>query len=307
MKLAVIGLGKMGSGIAKKLIREGHELSVWNRSQTAYDLLKTDLPDYKFDITNSIEELVKSSEKPRIIWVMLPAGETTQAILDEVSKYLEKDDILIDGGNANYKDSEKRFRSLGSQGIRFLGIGVSGGVIAERTGYPLMVGGDKSAYVEIKPILDSLASPSGGHDYFGEGGAGHFIKMVHNAIEYGYMQSIGEGFGLLEKSEYMLELEKVARLYQKGSLVSGFMMERTIEALEKDPKLEGLKGIIGKATGETIWAVEEAQKKDLLFDIIKRSLEIRNESEKDEKIQKSFAARMVSALRNAFGGHEVKK
>ena len=307
MKLGLIGLGKMGSRIATKLIKEGHELVVWNRTQTAYELLKSDLPDYKFDIAVSLKELAKKLQTPRIVWIMLPAGETTQNILDEVSKYLEKGDIVIDGGNSNYKDTQERFENFSKNEIKFLGIGVSGGIVAAKTGYPLMAGGDKSAYEHIEPILDSLSKPNGGHDYFGEGGAGHFIKMVHNAIEYGYMQAIGEGFGLLNEGEYELDLEKVAKIYQKGTLVSGFMMDRAIEVLEKDPKLTNITGEIGKASGETIWAVEEASKKGLLFDIIKRSLEIRNESGNDPKIQKSFAAKMVAALRNAFGGHEVKK
>jgi len=231
----------------------------------------------------------------------------TQEVLDAVAKYVEEGDIVIDGGNSRFSDTQKWYETFKSKNIRFLGIGVSGGVIAAKAGYPLMVGGDKGAYGEIKPILDSLAKPGGGHEYFGEGGAGHYVKMIHNAIEYGYMQSIGEGFGVLEKSPYDIDLVKVAKLYQKGTLVSGFMMERTIEVLSDDPKLEKIQGVIGKASGETIWAVEEAGKQNLLLDVIRRSLEIRNESETDLQIQKSFAARMVSALRNAFGRHEVKR
>lgn len=305
MQVGFIGLGKMGSRMATKLIKEGHDLVVWNRTQTAYELLKSDLPNYKFDSAVLIKQLITKLRKTRIVWVMLPAN-ATEEILIEVSKYLEKGDIVIDGGNSYYKDTEKKYQNFKKNGIRFLGVGVSGGIIAAKTGYPLMVGGNVSAYQYITPILDSLAKPNGGHDYFGEGGAGHFIKMVHNAIEYGYMQSIGEGFGLLNESDYNLDLKKVAKIYQKGTLVSGFMMERTIEVLKSDPRLKNLTGVIGKATGETSWAVEEAEKKGLLFDIIKRSLEIRNESEKDPKIQKSFAARMVSALRNAFGGHKIE-
>jgi 6-phosphogluconate dehydrogenase len=155
--------------------------------------------------------------------------------------------------------------------------------------------------------LDSLAKPHGGHDYFGIGGAGHYVKMVHNAIEYAYMQGIGEGFGVLEKSPYHLDLLKVARIYEKGSLISGFMMQRTIEALKSDPKLESFSGIMGSASGETVWTIEEAEKKDLPIDVIKRSLDLRRESLEDKKIQKTFAARMVQALRLAFGGHTEKK
>ncbi len=244
-------------------------------------------------------------EKPRIIWLMLPAGRATQEILDQVEDDIGSGDIVIDGGNAHYADTQKRFEHFKSKGIKFLGIGVSGGVIAARDGYPLMVGGDRSAYDHIKPILDSLAKPGGGHEYFGEGGAGHFVKMVHNGIEYGIMQSIGEGFGVLSKSSYDLDLIKVAKLYQKGTLVSGFMMERTIEALENDPKMEKLEGYI-EASGEGDWTVEEATKQNLPVDVIKTALNFRTKSRQDSKVSSSFAARMVAALRNVFGGHPVK-
>src|SRR3989344_3342237 len=295
MKLGFIGLGKMGSRMVAKLQKEGHEVVAWNRS------------DHELKNIDSIEKLVKSLEKPRVIWVMLPAGEVTEEALKEVSKFVEEGDIVIDGGNAFYKDTERHFEEFRKMKIRFLGIGVSGGIIASTEGYPMMAGGDKSAYENIKPILDSLSKPNGGYEYFGEGGAGHFVKMVHNGIEYGIMQSIGEGFGVLEKSPFKLNLSKVAKLWQKGTIVSGFMMERTIEVLEKDPELSQITGIIGKASGETIWTVDYAKENNLPLEIINRSLEIRNESEKDEKIQKSFAARMVAALRNAFGGHPIRQ
>lgn len=295
MKIGFIGLGKMGARMVSKLRKEGHEIIAWNRSK------------HELKNVETIERLVKSLKSPRVVWAMVPAGEATEEILKEVSKFVEKGDIVVDGGNSHFKDTQTRFEQFQKRGIKFLGIGVSGGIIAAKEGYPMMVGGDKSAYDFIKPILDSLAKPRGGHEYFGTGGAGHFVKMIHNAIEYGIMQSIGEGFGLLEKSPYNLDLLKISKLYQKGTLISGFMMERAIEVLEKDPKLSQITGVIGKASGETIWAVDFAQKKDLLVEIINRSLEIRNESETDPRIQKSFAARMVAALRNAFGGHPIRQ
>ena len=181
---------------------------------------------------------------------------------------------MIDGGNAYYLDTQKRYEKFKKSGIRFLGIGVSGGVIAAKKGYPMMVGGDKSGYEHIKPILDSLSQPNGGYEYFGEGGAGHFVKMIHNGIEYGIMQSIGEGFGVLEKSPYNLDLVKVAKLYQKGTLVSGFMMQRTIDALENDTKLSSIEGYI-EESGEGRWTVEEAKKQKVPVEIIEASLEFR--------------------------------
>ncbi|HVF69851.1 MAG TPA: NADP-dependent phosphogluconate dehydrogenase [Xanthomonadales bacterium] len=305
MKLGLIGLGKMGSRMARKLLAEGHDVTVWNRSSEPVEALKSHVPDLKS--ASTIEQLVQSLDKPRIVWLMLPAGEATEIILSEVLQYAEASDLIIDGANAKFTDTEKHHKDLKEKGFQFLGIGVSGGVIAEKTGYPLMVGGDRAAYDYITPILDSLAKPQGGHEYFGEGGAGHYVKMVHNAIEYGYMQSIGEGFGVLQKSEYKLDLLKAAKVYDNGSLISGFMMQRTIEALESDPQLNSFAGVIGSASGETLWTLDEAKKNDLPADIIRRSYEIRQESETSEKIQNSFAAKMVAALRSAFGGHSVKK
>jgi 6-phosphogluconate dehydrogenase len=298
MTIGILGLGKMGSRIAQKLHEEGHEVIAWNRTLKEIAGIKT---------TEKIQDLSVKLSKPRILWLMLPAGEPTEETLKELEKFVEKGDIVVDGGNAHFQDSERRYQKFKELGIEFLGIGVSGGIIAAQNGYPLMVGGSKLAYEHIRPILDSLSKPNGGHEYFGEGGAGHFVKMVHNAIEYGYMQSIGEGFEVLEKSEYGFNLEKIANLYRKNTLISGFMMDRTAEVLQKDPKLENLTGIIGKASGETVWTVEEAKRLGIDLEIIEASLNYRLRSETDSKIQKSFTARMISALRNAFGGHEVKK
>jgi 6-phosphogluconate dehydrogenase len=227
-------------------------------------------------------------------------------MLTQLLNLVEKDDIIINGANEHFSVTEKNYKEFSEKGIRFLGIGVSGGIIAEKEGYPLMVGGDKSAYEEIKPLLESLAKPKGGYAYLGEGGAGHFVKMVHNAIEYGYMQAIGEGFGVLEKSSYNFDLAVIAQLYRKNTLISGFMMDRTEESLLHDPKLSGLEGVIAES-GEATWTIEEAKKYDVPVPVIEDSLEFRKQSQIDEKISSSFAARMVAALRNVFGGHVVKR
>lgn len=294
MKLGFIGLGKMGIRMVIKLRKEGYEVIAWNRSVHELKNIET------------IDKLIKSLEKPRVVWVMVTAGDATQKVLDELSKFVEKDDIIIDGGNSYFKDTEKRFKDFKNNGIRYLGIGVSGGIIAEKNGYPLMVGGDKSAYEFIEPILDSLAKPHGGYEYFGEGGAGHFVKMVHNGIEYGIMQSLGEGFGILEKAEYNFDLVKVARLWQKGTLVSGFMLDRAVEVLSKPSMLSSIDGYI-ETSGEAGWAVEQAKKENVPIEVIEKSLEFRRRSQKDPVVQKSFAAKMVSGLRNAFGGHPIRQ
>ncbi len=309
MKIGFIGLGKMGNRMVSKLLEEGHEVVVWNRTVEKVDNLISENDSHKSQIiaADSIKNLVEKLDKPKIVWSMVPAGEATGEVLAEVSKYVESGDIVVDGGNSKYSDTQKWYEVFKNKSIRFLGIGVSGGVIARTAGYPMMAGGDKSAFEEIRPILDSMAKPGGGYEYFGEGGAGHFVKMVHNAIEYGYMQAIGEGFGVMEKSPYDLDLLSVAKLYQKGPLISGFMMERTIEALVNDPKMEKVAGVIGSASGEAVWTVDFAKQNNLPIEIIERSLEIRRESETDERIQKSYFARMVGSLRIAFGGHPVKK
>src|SRR3990167_4517853 len=307
MTIGFIGLGKMGSRMASKLLGEGHSLAVWNRSKDAIEEFKIQNAKFKITIQNlkvaeTIQDLIKRLEQPRIVWAMVPAGDATEEILKEASKFVEKDDIVIDGGNSNFKDTQTRFEQFKKRGIRFLGIGVSGGIIAATEGYPMMAGGDKSAYEFIKPILDSLAKPNGGHEYFGTGGAGHFVKMIHNGIEYGIMQSLGEGFGVLQKSSYNLDLIKIAKLYQKGTLVSGFMLDRTADILSKDSELQNIKGFI-EESGEGAWAVEEAKKQNLPIEIIEKSLEFRRKSQKDQRVQNSFAAKMVAGLRSAFGGH----
>ncbi len=308
MKLGFIGLGKMGSRIVKKLLADGHEVVVWNRSQdpvlALQNVIKSSNYVNNLDIAKSVEELIALLTPTRIVWSMLPAGEATESIIDEVSKYVEKRDIVIDGGNAHFSDTQRRFENFEKKDIRFLGVGVSGGILAEGNGYPLMAGGDKSAYDYASPLFESLSKPHGGYSYFGEGGAGHFVKMVHNGIEYGMMQSIGEGFGVLEKAPYTFDLDNIARLFRKGTIVSGFLLDRAYDALEKNPTLDDISGVID-ASGETLWTVEEAKKEGVPVPVIQKSLEFRQGSKTDLKTQQSFAARMVAALRREFGGHKV--
>lgn len=309
MQIGVLGLGKMGSRMAKRLVAGGHEVVAWNRSKEPMTALVDSLtPDelQLFSPAESIQELVTSLSTPRIIWLMLPAGEATQAVLNEVEKYVEKGDIVVDGGNAKYTDTQRRFDHFMAKGIRYLGIGVSGGILAERNGYPLMAGGDKTAYEYITPILETLAKPYGGYAYVGTGGAGHFVKMVHNGIEYGMMQAIGEGFGVLEKGPYDLDLVKVANIWQKGTIISGLLMDCAADALSADPKLTNIVGVVAES-GEARWTVEAAKEEGVAVQVIEDSLEFRVRSQKDEAVQQSFAAKMVAALRNVFGGHAVVK
>ena len=304
MKIGFIGLGRMGGNMVKKLIANGHEVVVWNRSPDPREKLKSEVPSV--EVVDSIEDLIKRLEQPRIVWSMVLVGEPTDQVLAEIEKYIEKDDIVVEGSNANFNDTERRYQHFKEKGIRFLGTGVAGGILGPKEGYAIMAGGDRSAYDYLVPVFDSLVKPKAGHEYFGEGGAGHFVKMMHNAIEYGYMQAIGEGFDVLEHAPYKLDLLKAARLWQKSSLVSGFMMDRTVEVLENDPHLQELTGVVD-ATGEAQWAVETAKKLEIPVEIIEASLNYRTRSQTDKKIQASFAAKMVAALRHAFGAHGIKK
>lgn len=306
MKIGFIGLGKMGSRMVEKIVNEGDQVVAWNRSPQPADELKAKLKTGSgLEIAESIESLVHSLPKPRVVVLMLPAGLVTDRVLQQVEKLVEAGDIVVDDGNSYYKDSDRHFKKFARKNVRFLGIGISGGIVAMHDGYPMMVGGDESAYQYIKPVLDNLAKPGGGHEYFGPGGAGHFVKMVHNGIEYPIMQALGEGFGVMDSSPYNLDLSKVAALYQKGTLVSGFMLDRALEAIEDDT-VNQVEGIIGSASGEAVWTVQEAKKYGLPAESIQRAIEFRERSETDKKIQASYAARMIGALRIKFGGHSVK-
>lgn len=303
MQIGMIGLGKMGGNMALKLLEGGHSVVAWNRSPEPAQELKTTTQNLK--VSKTIKELVESLGKPRVVWLMVTVGATDD-ILDEIGKYVEEGDIIIDGSNANYKDTQRRFEDFEKKGIRFLGMGVAGGIHGPKLGYALMVGGNKSAYDHVVPLMDTLVRPKADHAYFGAGGAGHFVKMIHNGIEYGYMQAIGEGFDVLEHAPYKYDLTKIAKLWAKNSLISGFMMDRTVETLEKDPHMKQLDGVIN-ATGEAQWTVDTAKELGIPVEIIERSLEYRKRSQTDPEIKKSFTAKTVAAIRNAFGGHEVKK
>lgn len=307
MQIGVLGLGKMGKLIAEKLMTDNHEVVVWNRTKDVLDQYKLEKPEFivnqKLAISHSIGELRDTLLKPRVFWLMLPAGEATENALKEVSEIVEAGDIVIDGGNANYKDTERRFSEFKAKNVRFLGIGVSGGVHARENGCCLMAGGDKDAYDYIKPLLDSLAKPNGTHMYFGNGGAGHFVKMVHNGVEYGMMQAFAEGFGVLAKSDYNLNFVNVGNTWQRGSIVASFLLQMAIDALSKDPTLTQFNGIVGE-NGEAKWTVETAKEKHLPVPVIEQSLEFRRKSQYDKAVQETFAAKLLSAIRKEFGGHQ---
>lgn len=304
MLVGFLGLGKMGSRIVEKLIAGGHEVVVWNRS---YETTEEFLRSHKnVTAVREIADFATLQNKPHVFWSMVLFGKPTDQVLLELSNITTKGDVIVDGANSFYKDTEKRFEKFEKLGIHFLGIGVSGGIIAPVNGFPLMVGGSKTGYKKITPILDTLSKPHGGHVYFGKGGAGHFVKMIHNGVEYGQMQAIGEGFGILDKGPYRLDLGKVADLWTRGTIVSGFLLERARDALQKDPKLKKTVGFI-EENGEARWTIQLAKKLQVPLQVIADSLKFRQKSQKSKTVQESFAARMVAALRHEFGGHAVKE
>lgn len=311
MQIAVLGLGKMGRNIAEKFMEEGHQVVAWNRSREVLDQMRQEKTDFvvsgKLVLAHSLEDLRDSMQKPRIMWTMLPSGDPTENTLNQLlDGVAEQGDIVIDGGNSNYKDTETRSKTFETKGIKYLGIGVSGGLYGLKNGYPLMVGGNQSAYEYIKPLLDSLAKPNGSHTYFGAGGAGHFVKMVHNGVEYGMMQAIAEGFGVMAKSDYKLNLISVGNNWQKGSIVSSFLVYMAISALSKDPHLDQFDGFID-AKGEGKWTLETAKEMHVPTPVLEQAIEFRNKSQYDQGVQETFVAKMVAALRHEFGGHEIHK
>lgn len=301
MTIGIVGLGKMGSRIAGKLAHGGATVHVWNRTNTtAMSLATTHSAMIAHD---TVASLIAALPNPKIVWVMVPSGNATEAMLQEIVPLLSADDILIDAANSNFHDTDRHAKEFP---VRFLGIGVSGGIIAEREGYPCMVGGDRSAYDELMPLLDLLAVPHGGHAYLGPGGAGHFVKMVHNGIEYGMMQSLAEGFTVLKHAPYPYDLSLVSALWQKGTLVSGFLLDRTHDVLVHDQSLDTVIGSVAES-GEARWTVEEAKSEHVAVPVIAASLQYRLDSQTDQTVQQSFTAKLLAAIRNAFGGHAVLK
>lgn len=298
-QVGFVGLGKVGQGMVKRLLDHGHQVIAYDLKPEAIEITKTQGAIG----VSSREELLQRLQPQRIIWVMVPAGEAVDNIINELLNVgLNSNDIIIDGGNSNYLDTIRRATALKERGVLFFDVGTSGGIHCVDSGFSLMVGGPYSEYDKIKPILESLAQPEG-YAYMGQSGSGHFVKMVHNAIEYGIMQAMGEGFELLEKGPYKkLDLGAIAHVWNHGSIIRSFLLELIERPLEKDPRLMKISDHI-EDTGEGRWALQEAIKFDVPFDTIAHALFARMRSRQDE----SFAAKVVSVLRHEFGGHEIKR
>ncbi|MFO7274069.1 MAG: decarboxylating 6-phosphogluconate dehydrogenase [Bacillota bacterium] len=293
----VIGLGRMGGALVRNLLRAGHRAVVYDvNPESVQELVKAGATG-----TAGLAELAAALGRPRVIWMMVPAGDPVDQVIAELTPHLEPGDVLIDGGNSFYRDSIRRAEALQARGIRYLDCGTSGGIEGALHGLCLMVGGDPEAYRLAEPLFAAIAQP-GGYGYVGPSGAGHFVKMVHNAIEYGMLEAIGEGFELLAEGPYQLDLAQVARLWTNGSVIRGWLMELTARALERDPRLESITGVIGGgSTGS--WAIEEGWKAGVPMPAIAMSYAMRLRSRQPD----TFAGKVVAALRHEFGGHAVSR
>jgi 6-phosphogluconate dehydrogenase len=289
MKIGLVGLGRMGAGISERLRKNGHEVVGYDQNPAISQV-------------KSLQELVKALPQPHIVWVMVPAGGPTQATVDELAETMTVGDVIIDGGNSYYKDSMRRAAVLKQKGINFIDVGTSGGVWGLREGFSLMAGGEKVAYDKIEPLLKVLApTPEAGYGYMGPSGAGHFVKMVHNGVEYGMMQAYAEGFEIMEaKKEFDLDLHNVAEVWRFGSVVRSWLLDLAANALEEDPKLEKLDAYVDDS-GEGRWTVQESIELAVPAPVISSSLYARFRSRQTEP----FGPRLLAALRNQFGGHAV--
>ncbi|MFC4617503.1 phosphogluconate dehydrogenase (NAD(+)-dependent, decarboxylating) [Camelliibacillus cellulosilyticus] len=297
MKVGMIGLGKMGYHLALNLMDHGHGVVAYDVNEAAVNKIA----DTGAKGVHHLADLTTALEAPRVLWLMIPAGPMIDQVLDELKPYLEKDDIVIDAGNSNYKDSLRRYHLLKEVGVSFIDAGTSGGISGARHGACYMIGGDPEAFAKIEDIFRDTAVENGYH-FTGEPGGGHFLKMVHNGIEYGMMAAIAEGFEVLEKSDFTFDYEKVARVWNHGSVIRSWLMELTESAFAKDPKLAGIRGVMN-SSGEGKWTVDTALELGVPTPVIALSLMMRYRSQEDD----TFTGKVVAALRNEFGGHEVIK
>jgi 6-phosphogluconate dehydrogenase len=287
MQLGMIGLGRMGANMTKRLAERGHEMKTY---------------DPQVDSTaKSLEELRDELTAPRTFWMMVPAGAITEQTFQTLIQIADAGDVIVDGGNSNFHDSQRRYAEAKEHGVKFVDAGVSGGVWGLVNGYCLMVGGDADAVAQVEPVFLDLA-PQDGYAHVGAAGAGHFVKMVHNGIEYGLMQAYAEGFAVMEKSEFELDLYEIAGIWRYGSVVRSWLLDLLHNAFEAEGKdLEKIRGYV-EDSGEGRWTIAEAIAEDVPVPVITAALFARFASREDE----SFAAKVNAALRNQFGGHAVK-
>ena len=288
MQVGMVGLGRMGANMAERLRRGDHEVIGYDRNPEVSEV-------------RSLSELVDKLTVPRVVWVMVPSGDPTEQTIQELAGLLQKRDLIVDGGNSNFRDSMRRAGELEKRGLLFMDAGTSGGIWGLEAGYCLMVGGSDDAFRRVQPALKTLA-PEDGYAHVGPAGAGHFTKMVHNGIEYAMLQSYAEGFEILEASQFDLDLHQLAALWNHGSVVRSWLLELAERAFAKDPKLSEIRGYV-EDSGEGRWTVLEAINESVAAPTIAASLFARFVSRQED----AFAMKVIAALRNEFGGHAVKK
>lgn len=300
MELGMIGLGRMGGNMAQRLMAADHRIVAYD---PAPDAVKT-MESKGAAGADSIADLVSKLALPRAIWLMVPSGEPTETTINAVASELSAGDIILDGGNSYYKDSIRRSEYLAEKRIHYLDVGVSGGIWGLKEGYSLMVGGNADAFRRLEPIFQSLApSVDRGYGHVGPSGAGHFVKMVHNGIEYGLMEAYAEGFELMQaKEEFNLDLPQIAEIWRYGTVIRSWLLDLAAAALSEDPKLENLQSYVDD-TGEGRWTVQESIDLSVPIPVITQSLQARFRSRQEQP----FGPKVLAALRNQFGGHQVHK
>jgi 6-phosphogluconate dehydrogenase len=300
MQVGMVGLGKMGSFMSARLLAGGHEVHAFDLSRDAVDAVAA----RGARGAESLSTLIERLDSPRAVWVMVPSGKATEDTLSQIAQIVQKDDVVIDGGNSNYKDSMRRAVSFSQRGVHFLDVGTSGGVWGLKEGYSLMIGGDVDAAERLRPIFETLApADDRGWARVGPSGSGHFVKMVHNGIEYGMMQAIAEGFSIMKhKTEFELDLAEVAEVWRHGSVVRSWLLDLAARALKRSPGLPEIAPFVSDS-GEGRWTVAEAIDLDVSAPVITLSLLQRLRSRDAE----SFGDRLLAALRNEFGGHAVQR
>lgn len=298
MKIGFVGLGRMGGNMVKRLLNKGHEIVAF----APHEESRKEVEKYGALGAASLSELMAKISPPRVVWIMVPSGRVTEESIKALMGLSEQGDILIDGGNSFYKDSMRRAELLRARGIAFLDVGTSGGIWGLEKGYCLMIGGEREIYEKVEPLFKALG-PEDGYAYMGSHGAGHFVKMVHNGIEYAMLQAYGEGFEIMHsKKDFNLDLRKISHLWNHGSVVRSWLLELAENAFQKEPHLDSIKGYV-EDSGEGRWTVYEAIEQNVPAPGITLSLLERFHSRRDE----SFSAKVIAALRNEFGAHPIRK
>ena len=298
MKLGMIGLGKMGANMSRRLMNDGHEVVGFDLDPDAVE----ELQDDGADGATELDALVDRLAPPRVLWMMVPAGDAVDATIDDLLPHLAAGDILVDGGNSNYKDTLRRADRVQEAGLHYVDVGTSGGVWGLKEGYSMMVGGSDDAVDHLRPALETLApGPDKGWGHMGDVGSGHFVMMVHNGIEYGVMQAYAEGFDILQAKDFDLDLKQVAETWRFGSVIRSWLLDLTARALEQDPDLPDIAPWVDDS-GEGRWTVKEAIDLDVPAPVITDALL----SRLDSRVENSYTHKLLAAMRNQFGGHDVK-